>query len=574
MNKEQFENLKKVDTSVVAYGISEALRVKTQTSELREKTIAVAISLLKLQELNNPYIDKFDFFYSSILNGDAKDVIKKYVDDVWDVVIGNLFKFTNEQLKAFVLFDNSFERGKGGELTTPDSISKLACKILNVKNDEKLLELCTGQGGFAAQCFIDSPGVKYEGVELNPVAIDVATMKLSLVCDDFKIEKENSLLYRTDNKADKLFSNYPFMLRTPELNVVKVKLANNFNMPIETIQRSSSDWLFNLTMVEQMSANGKAVAIMTNGSTWNASDINVRKYFVDNGLIEAVISLPSKMFYDTSIPTTLIVFSKNNDRVQLVDASDICITSRRINEFSDDNIERIIELLNCDSAISLSVTKEELSENEYVLYASRYLNKTPEVENGVEFESIVKNITRGSQLKASELDELKANEATPYEYLMLANVDNGIVELGEDQYLIDMPKKLEKYCVKDNSIVLSKIGVPNFKSAVVNVPEGRKLLANGNLFVIEIDESKADPYYIQAYFSSEAGIAAFKNIYSGVTLATISLDKIKKMIIPLPDLDKQREISKKYKACIDEIAYLKKRLNEITNQVSHILDEN
>ena len=52
--------------------------------------------------------------------------------------------------------------------------------------------------------------------------------------------------------------------------------------------------------------------------------------------------------------------------------------------------------------------------------------------------------------------------------------------------------RFEKYCIKNNSLILSKNGAP-FKIAIADVKAGKKLLANGNLYIIELDESKADP---------------------------------------------------------------------------------
>ena len=53
-------------------------------------------------------------------------------------------------------------------------------------------------------------------------------------------------------------------------------------------------------------------------------------------------------------------------------------------------------------------------ENIYIINASRYLEKAPEIKDGVELSSIVKSITRGAQVKASYLDENRSSEPTPY----------------------------------------------------------------------------------------------------------------------------------------------------------------
>ena len=57
---------------------------------------------------------------------------------------------------------------------------------------------------------------------------------------------------------------------------------------------------------------------------------------------------------------------------------------------------------------------------------------------------------------------------------------------------------MEKYCIKNNSLVISKNGAP-VKIAVASVEEGRKILANGNLYVIELDETKVNPYFVKDY---------------------------------------------------------------------------
>lgn len=52
----------------------------------------------------------------------------------------------------------------------------------------------------------------------------------------------------------------------------KGNICKAFDIPIDVIQRASSDWIFNATIIDQMKESGKAVAIMTNGATWNSSD--------------------------------------------------------------------------------------------------------------------------------------------------------------------------------------------------------------------------------------------------------------------------------------------------------------
>lgn len=82
---------------------------------------------------------------------------------------------------------------------------------------------------------------------------------------------------------------------------------------------------------------------------------------------------------------------------------------------------------------------------------------------------------------------------------MLANINDGVLSFDEEQYLKEIPANLSKFCVKNNSIVLTRTGLPIFKSAVAQVEKDTALLATGNLFVIELDETKVNPFYVQAF---------------------------------------------------------------------------
>ena len=90
------------------------------------------------------------------------------------------------------------------------------------------------------------------------------------------------------------------------------------------------------------------------------------------------------------------------------------------------------------------------------------------------------------------------------QYLMLANIKDGVID-KELPYINEIAPKYEKYCLRNNCLLLSKNGYP-FKVAVAQVEEGKKILGNGNLYIIELDQSKVNPYYLQAFFESEQGL--------------------------------------------------------------------
>jgi type I restriction enzyme M protein len=152
-------------------------------------------------------------------------------------------------------------------------------------------------------------------------------------------------------------------------------------------------------------------------------------------------------------------------------------------------------------------------------------------------------------------------------------VANGSVDIEEgQQYITELPKALEKFVIPDNSIVLSKMASPTFRYAVVNTDSNHSIIATGNLYIIEIDESKAYPYYIQAFFDSVAGEAALNYASGGSVVKTISVEAVKSIMIPLPSLEEQKIIAQKYQAALDEYSVLKRKIKKVLERKRTLLD--
>ncbi|WP_158095846.1 N-6 DNA methylase [Erysipelatoclostridium sp. An173] len=565
--------LKKIDTTKVACTLLDALIGLTDVMHIHLKSIACAYVINKMQTTMQ-YSNMEEFIEKADLSNDQKEIISQNAFDCWDIIVSNLSKFTSFELLAFILFNNPLLGGKNGSMSTPSELLNLALSILNIKDTDEVLELCSGKGNFIVEATTNGCISNYTGIELNITEIMIAKLRASIIKENYNYILHDALDYRLDKKADKIFANYPFMMRSPAINSYKKQLEKTTNLPKDIIRRASSDWLFNLSIMDQLKKDGKAVVLMTYGSTWNNTDEKIRQYFIESGYIESVVSLAPRLFEEMSIPVSLVVLSHNNKSVRLVDAKNLFKSERKKNILTQENINDILGMLDKDSELSTTKTIKELSENEFVLNASRYFEVLPTIENGVAFGTVIKNITRGSQLRASDLDEYKSSIPTNFKYLMLSNINDGVIALdNEDQYLKEIPEKLEKYCIKNNMIVLSKTGMPAFKSAVAQIDDKTKVVANGNLFVIELDENKINPFFIQAFFASNVGEMSLKSIYTGAAIPTITLDKLKKMIIPLPTLKEQEHIAQKYAAAMDELILLNRKVVKTKNRMKHIFEE-
>lgn len=532
--------------------------------------IATAYVLSKIQQTPLISINTIESFLDGINENEAvSTAISRNLDGLWEIVVSFIGKYDTDVLEALVLYDNSYF-----EMSTPPSLVKLAMKILDIREQDTFFEICSGCATFPTYAHLFGRKINdYTGIEINYNLNDIAILRASLLDNSYTLVLSNALTYQYSKSFDKIFANYPFGMRGSDLDECRYKLQKHYKLNSSSIARCSSDWIFNATIVRNLNKTGKAVAIMTNGATFNKPDLLMRQFFAENGYIESIINLPPSLFIETAIPVTMIVFSYNNNSIRLVDAENIFSkTNKRLNILSDENVQKIFDCINHGGENTIDLFPKDMRNHDYNLMASHYLEK-PNIEDGICFNNIIKSITRGAQIKSELLDSYKAVISTNYRYITLSNVSNGLINIEEgQQYIKELPKSLEKFVVPNNAIVLSKMASPTFRSAIVNTKNEQSIIATGNLYIIEIDESKANPYYVQAFFDSVCGETILNYISSGSIVKTISADAVKNLIIPLPPLEKQNRIALKYQATLDEYAILKRKIQRVLEKKRKLLD--
>ena len=105
--------------------------------------------------------------------------------------------------------------------------------------------------------------------------------------------------------------------------------AGRFGAGLPTI--GDGQMLFLMTAISKMKESGSRVAIIHNGSSLFTGDAgsgpsDIRKYILENDLLEAIIALPNDIFYNTGIATYIWVLcnhkvEQRKGKVQLIDAS-------------------------------------------------------------------------------------------------------------------------------------------------------------------------------------------------------------------------------------------------------------
>jgi type I restriction enzyme M protein len=155
-------------------------------------------------------------------------------------------------------------------------------------------------------------------------------------------------------------------------------------------------------------------------------------------------------------------------------------------------------------------------------------------------------------------------------YLRLSDIKDGVIEESLPK-LKTVNKELERYRLVDNDIILSRNGAP-FKVAIFHYNDDEKVYPVGNMYILRADPVKINPYYLKAFLESEQGGACLKYSLTGIRIQVISLEKLKKMIIPVPPMEEQELVAKRYLAIKDEIEILKIKMKAAKDRLVHVLD--
>lgn len=504
-------------------------------------------------------------------------LIDRTSDAYWMKVLEIAEELSLEALLATVVLYpySGFHNTK--EIATPESIVKLAYGILNPKN-EYVADLCSGVGSFLSYVAMQEDESTLYGVETKAYPKVISEIILSFFENEAEIVQGSALEIPKNKKFDKIFCEYPWNLNSRYLSDDEKEAVLADGLIPELEKTSRTEWYFIMNVVNHLSENGKAVVYAPNAITWDEDRLKIiRERFIKLGLLEAAITIPEEIVSPYArVSSVLLVLSKNkSDSVRFIDASELELVNVKnrglFYYYKDETIEEILTMLDSDGKYSKKVSIDEIAKKDYVINPVRYLESEIKVKNGVPFESLIKNITRGVQMRAAGIEEMISDTPTPYRYLKLTDIQDGLI--NEDlPYLKEIDEKQKKYCLKNRSLVISKT-VNSLKVAVADVAEGQQILVSGNLYIIELDETKANPYYVKSYLESEQGTVALSRISVGSVIANIPISKLTKLMIPNPSIAFQNKVAEKYLTKVDEIKLLRYRLQKATDDLKKIFEE-
>lgn len=445
-----------------------------------------------------------------------------------------------------------------------ESIGKLALRLLDITESDHVADFGCGYNNFLMTINTESAP---SGVVNSKDAKEMVLIKNELCGRN--VEVVNSNLFKLDQsyRFDKILAESPIGTRPLKSNAATVGFDKIMQSVPGMDKAVSYSWLVAASVVEHLNKNGRAVLLVPLGSLSNTMEGEVRKNFIEQ--TQAVIALGSRLLLNTQVPMAFIILGKNNTgTIRMIDARKLLVDARRLSVLLDSQIDTIVNALEQDSDITVDVSIKELAENNYSFNPVIYFNKVS-INNGVQLKDVTKRIIRGMPLSAGKLDGLVSDTPTGLQYLQLSDIQDGMIR-SDLSYLKSMDKEYKNYTIKRDCIILSRTGSPEFKMAVAEFETDAKVIGSGNLYIIEMDQEKMNPYFLKAFLESRDGQLSLKRISAGSVLENISIRALKTLEVPCPAMSEQNRIAEKYKKKEDAVRALSKKLDEAKQALKNV----
>lgn len=453
-------------------------------------------------------LDKKDKLYAVLSKMYEVDL---HINSVSNNKMGYIYE---EMLRRFT------ENSAAGEQYTPREVIRLCMEMLFMGKENFLTEdgkvisiadFCCGTGGMLsiAEDYIE---------KINPNAI-VNVYGQELLDESFAICQADMLMkgQNPDNirlgntltqdrfsgeKIRFLISNPPFGVTwKDEEKKVKEEADLGFDgrFGAGTPRVSDGSLLFLQNMISKMydDEEGSRIAIIFNGSPLFTGDAgsgesNIRKWIIEEDLLEGIIALPTDMFYNTGISTYIWVLTnkkeeKRKGKIQLVNASEYYQSMRKSlgNKRKEITPEQIKEITSLYSSFEES-ENSKIFDNEDFGYRKVTIERPLKLSFNVNEEAIenVKNTTQFINLAVSkkkdlavkEMEENEGREKQEKLIKLLESFDNTLQYMDRDKFIKDLKAKSKEFDIALPAglikAIVNAIGVRNEDAEVCKDSKG------------------------------------------------------------------------------------------------------
>ena len=324
----------------------------------------------------------------------------------------------------------------GGEFYTPRSIVKLLVEMLEPYSG-RVYDPCCGSGGMFvwSEKFVEEHAgrvsdIAVYGQELNETTWRLAKMNMAIRGIDANIKRGDTLMddQLPDLKADYILANPPFNISDWGQEHLQTDPRWKYGLP----PKGNANFAWIQHMIRHLSPRGTAGFVLANGSmgSQTGGEGDIRKQLVLNDMVDAIVTLPSQLFFNVAIPCCLWFVSRDrinrHGKVLFIDGRNLGkMVTRRNRELTEEDIARVAKTYHDYKTVSADYTDqpgfckvadlEEIKQHDYILTPGRYVGVEETEEDDEPFAEKFARLTaelEGQFTKSRELEvKIKENLA-------------------------------------------------------------------------------------------------------------------------------------------------------------------
>lgn len=298
---------------------------------------------------------------------------------------------------------------KAGEFYTPPEVSILIAKLVAPKEGERIYDPACGSGSLLLKCAkeVGTHNVAIYGQEAISSTWALCMMNMFLHdMTNAHIEWGDTLLEPKHLAADKLMT-FEVVVANPPFSLDKWgaekagEEARHYNRWHRGVPpKSKADFAFISHMIESTTpGNGRVGVVVPHGVLFRGgAEGQIRHKLIEENLLDAVIGLPTNLFFGTGIPAAILIFRRDRNKrtdVLFIDASREFEDGKNQNKLREDvEVAKIAATYAKRKSVeryAAVATRKEIEENDFNLNIPRYVD-TFEPEQEVDLAAVQKEI--------------------------------------------------------------------------------------------------------------------------------------------------------------------------------------
>lgn len=290
---------------------------------------------------------------------------------------------------------------KGGEFYTPRSVVKLMVRLVDPREGMRVYDPCCGSGGMLiySKMYVEEHGgdagnLSLYGQDKEGSAWVICKMNMILhgvterafIANDDTLEKPEFTEQGELMRFDRVLSNPPFSMNYDRSTLTHTERFSRYGYAPETGKKA--DLMFAEHMIASLRPGGVMATVMPHGVLFRGGkELEIRKRFLQDDLIEAIIGLPNNLFFGTGIPACILVMrrphekpAERRNKILFINADREYESGRAMNYLRPEHVEKIVEAFQNYEAIpgfSAVVPLSRIQAEDYTLNIRRYADNSP-----------------------------------------------------------------------------------------------------------------------------------------------------------------------------------------------------